>query len=198
MQGFVDQIELGSQIIIWSTGGSVTDLYSVTAWHRVTWNLAFAIMWLKRFRFCYSEINLSLCGWYLSMWNLKILWILRNQRLTPCKALPSLTTGRPSGWSWRGMPAQRSLWLIRLLHDNDRTSSLQQRPVSCLHHHKWTETGFILAPVLFNLFFMCMLAHAVQNMEEGVYVVVQFYPWFKFYFPLFWCMVMYDKEFETK
>ena len=81
---------------------------------------------------------------------------------------------------------------------NDRTSSLQQRPVSCLHHHKWNETGLILAPVLFNLFFMCMLAHAVQDMEEGVYVVVQFYLWFKFYFPLFWSMVMYDKEFETK
>ena len=27
---------------------------------------------------------------------------------------------------------------------------------------------------------------------------VQFYPWFKFYFPLFWGMVMYDNEFETK
>ena len=27
----LDQIELGGQIIIWSTGGSVTDLYSVTA-----------------------------------------------------------------------------------------------------------------------------------------------------------------------
>ena len=30
------------------------------------------------------------------------------------------------------------------------------------------------------------------------YVVVQFYPWFKFYFPLFWGMEMYDNEFETK
>ena len=27
---------------------------------------------------------------------------------------------------------------------------------------------------------------------------VQFYPWFKFYFPLFLGMVMYDNEFETK
>ena len=32
----------------------------------------------------------------------------------------------------------------------------------------------------------------------GVYVVVQFYPWFKFYFLLFWGMVMYDNEFKTK
>ena len=31
-----------------------------------------------------------------------------------------------------------------------------------------------------------------------IYVVVQFYPWFKFYFPLFLGMVMYDNEFETK
>ena len=31
-----------------------------------------------------------------------------------------------------------------------------------------------------------------------VYVVVQFCPWFKFYFPLFWDMAMYDNEFETK
>ena len=32
----------------------------------------------------------------------------------------------------------------------------------------------------------------------SVYLVVQFYPWFKFYFPLFWGMVMYDNEFKTK
>ena len=36
-----------------------------------------------------------------------------------------------------------------------------------------------------------------------VYVMVQFYPWFKFYFVLFLgmviiCMAMYDNEFETK
>ena len=30
------------------------------------------------------------------------------------------------------------------------------------------------------------------------YLVVQFYPWFKFYFPLFLGMVMYDNEFEPK
>ena len=37
------------------------------------------------------------------------------------------------------------------------------------------------------------------NKGMGIYVVVvQFYPWFKFYFPLFWGMVMYYNEFETK
>ena len=32
----------------------------------------------------------------------------------------------------------------------------------------------------------------------GRYVVVQFHPWFKFYFHLFWGMVMYDNEFKIK
>ena len=32
----------------------------------------------------------------------------------------------------------------------------------------------------------------------GVYVVVQFFPWFQFYFPLFSGMVMFDNEFERK
>ena len=33
---------------------------------------------------------------------------------------------------------------------------------------------------------------------EIVYVVVQFYLWFKFYFPLVLDMVKYDNAFETK
>ena len=31
-----------------------------------------------------------------------------------------------------------------------------------------------------------------------MHVVVQFHPWFKFYFLLFLGMVMYDNDFETK
>ena len=31
-----------------------------------------------------------------------------------------------------------------------------------------------------------------------LYVVTQFYPWFKFYFLSFLGMVMYDNDFETK
>ena len=31
-----------------------------------------------------------------------------------------------------------------------------------------------------------------------IYVVVQFHPWFKFYFPLFLGEVMHDNEFKTK
>ena len=33
---------------------------------------------------------------------------------------------------------------------------------------------------------------------SDAYVVVQFYPWFKFHFLLFWGIAMYDNEFETK
>ena len=46
---------------------------------------------------------------------------------------------------------------------------------------------------------LCMngkFSHMSARYDFGfVYVVVQFYPWFKFYFPLFWGMVMYDNEF---
>ena len=35
-------------------------------------------------------------------------------------------------------------------------------------------------------------------MSYFIYVVVQFYPWFKFHFPLFLGTEMYDNEFETK
>ena len=37
-----------------------------------------------------------------------------------------------------------------------------------------------------------------KKCRPQVYVVVQFYPWFKFYFPLLLGMVMYDNEFQTK
>ena len=38
----------------------------------------------------------------------------------------------------------------------------------------------------------------VQFREVRIFVVVQFYPWFKFHFSLFWGMVIYDNEFRTK
>ena len=44
--------------------------------------------------------------------------------------------------------------------------------------------------------------HPTQNAKYmsiySVYVVVQFYFWFNFYFLLFLGMVMYDNEFKTK
>ena len=44
---------------------------------------------------------------------------------------------------------------------------------------------------------VAFLAHS-EHKSLGVCVVVQFYPWFNFYFPLFLCMVMYDNEHKTK
>ena len=35
-------------------------------------------------------------------------------------------------------------------------------------------------------------------LESVISVVLQFYPWFSFYFPLFLCMVMYGNECKTK
>lgn len=35
------------------------------------------------------------------------------------------------------------------------------------------KQGFVLASILFNLFFAFMLAPAVQDMDEGVYVTFQ-------------------------
>ena len=39
-----------------------------------------------------------------------------------------------------------------------------------------------------------MLGHYLK----GIYVVVQFYPWFNFNFLLFFFMLIYDKEYQTK
>ena len=36
------------------------------------------------------------------------------------------------------------------------------------------------------------------RLNFDVYVVVQFYPWFKFYFLLFLGMVKHDNEFQTR
>ena len=41
-------------------------------------------------------------------------------------------------------------------------------------------------------------AKSFFQLNFNVYYVVQFYPWFKFYFLLFMGMVMYRNEFETK
>ena len=44
----------------------------------------------------------------------------------------------------------------------------------------------------------CCSVRSPKRSATIVCVVVQFYPWFKFYFLLFLGMVMYDNEFETK
>ena len=70
---------------------------------------------------------------------------------------------------------------------------------------------YIFAALLFDiliLFVNASLTNCLQSLLAFfdqcvkvltfVYVVVQFYPWFKFYLTLFLGMVMYDNEFETK
>ena len=42
------------------------------------------------------------------------------------------------------------------------------------------------------------MATELLNWRNIIYVVVQFYPWFKFIFLCFGGMVTYDNEFETK
>ena len=55
----------------------------------------------------------------------------------------------------------------------------------------WSPEFFVSFLVLdfsfFQIVFLCY-----------IYVVVQFYPWFEFYFLLFLGVVMFDNEFETK
>ena len=53
------------------------------------------------------------------------------------------------------------------------------------------------------LFILCVecisqLSTLVVKTKTDIDVLVQFHPWFKFYFPLFWGMVIYDNEFETR
>ena len=48
------------------------------------------------------------------------------------------------------------------------------------------------------LLFRYHLVFNITCQHLYVYVVVKFYPWFKFYFLLFLGIVMYDDEFETK
>ena len=55
----------------------------------------------------------------------------------------------------------------------------------------WSPKFFVSFLVLdfsfFQIVFFCY-----------IYVVVQFYPWFEFYFLLFLGVVMFNNEFETK
>ena len=61
----------------------------------------------------------------------------------------------------------------------------------------WKVRLFVWKRILKNTAVLSKIPCYFEN-RNGVYVVVQFYPWFKFYFPLFLGVVMYDNEFETK
>ena len=57
--------------------------------------------------------------------------------------------------------------------------------------------------LLFKYNKICLLGCSARDSTailffSNVYVVVTFYPWFKFYFPWFWGMVIYGNDFEKK
>ena len=52
--------------------------------------------------------------------------------------------------------------------------------------------------LLFRASSMLNSSRRQEKMIYVIYVVVQFCPWFKFYYLLFLGMVMYDNEFEIK
>lgn len=64
--------------------------------------------------------------------------------------------------------------LIHLLHDGMTGQVLYNGDTSAafgiVHEVK---IGLCVSPVLFNLFFTCMLLHAVHDVKEGVYVRYQ-------------------------
>ena len=60
-----------------------------------------------------------------------------------------------------------------------------------------SELSIFAAMGEFQMHGVSISAHLTNYLFE-IYVVVQFSPWFKFYFLLFLGMVMYDNEFETK
>ena len=53
---------------------------------------------------------------------------------------------------------------------------------------------------MFKNLFKALINHqkGLFNLANSPHVVAQLYPWFKFCFPLFLGVVMYDNEFETK
>ena len=86
---------------------------------------------------------------------------------------------------------------------------------SCIHHDsvymrglhaRKSENGFYRGDIQLQIFLndskICEAEVTVTPLINKIckpwHVVVQFYPWFKFYYPLFWGMVMYDNEFKTK
>ena len=56
----------------------------------------------------------------------------------------------------------------------------------------------MFSPVLRSVKMTPYFLIAVIDLFVSVYVVVQFYPWFKFYFLLFLGMLMHDNELKTK
>ena len=61
--------------------------------------------------------------------------------------------------------------MIRLFHDGTTSQVLSNGNVmDAFVISNSVKQGCVLAPVLFNVFFTCMLSHAVQDLEKGVYI----------------------------
>ena len=74
-------------------------------------------------------------------------------------------------------------------HVKMRPNSTAPRKVPCV-------LNFVLKFRAY-LFVLKVYSRPRQTLLSGGYVVVQFHAWFKFYFPLFWGMVMYDYDLKT-
>ena len=51
---------------------------------------------------------------------------------------------------------------------------------------------------LTTLYYMYVDGMCITYSVHVLYVMVQFYPWFNFYFPLFLHMVLYDNKIKTQ
>lgn len=61
--------------------------------------------------------------------------------------------------------------MIRLFHDGMTGQVLSSGNVTeAFAISNGVKQGCVLAPVLFNVFFTCMLSHAVRDLEKGVYI----------------------------
>ena len=61
--------------------------------------------------------------------------------------------------------------MIRFFHDGMTGQVLSHGNVTeAFTISNGVKQGYVLAPVLFNIFFTCMLSHAVRDLEKGVYI----------------------------
>ena len=61
--------------------------------------------------------------------------------------------------------------MIRLFHDGMTGQALSNGNVTeAFAISNGVKQGCVLAPVLFNVFFTCMLSHTVRDLEKGVYI----------------------------
>ena len=110
-----------------------------------------------------------------------------------------------------------SAFCITSFHDchhlqYQETTNILEKSFTPSHHQTFLLFFHILLPWRKGFLQMCVNRATTRETKiksvnpitpwtwvaTGVFVVVQFYPWFQFYFPLFWGMVMYDNEFKTK